>query len=121
MSLDKTQAARLRRAARGNVNKHRRKKARPWRPHGSCAWFCDASAWLRLVRELWELPDPFEVAAIARKVEPVRRRVHPPEEPVFKGCDEAEAKVILEPAQASWATWRRSVSLGGFWHTPQPL
>ncbi len=57
-------AARLRRTARRYVNRVR-KKGRRWRPRGSCTWFCEGSAWLRWVRELWEPPDPFQVEAIA--------------------------------------------------------
>ena len=114
--LDKTQAARLRRVARGYVKQHRRKKSRKWHPHGSCAWFCNAAAWVRLVQALLEPPDPFEVAAISRQLDRVRRR-RAPEEPVFKGCTEEQAQKIEASAKAEWSKWRKSVSVGGFWHT----
>ena len=50
--LDVAQAVRLRRVARNYVKKQRGKKGRKWQPRWSCAWFCEASAWLRLVRTL---------------------------------------------------------------------
>jgi hypothetical protein len=117
VALDPAQAVRLRRAARGYVNKQRRKKGFKWQPRWSCAWFCEASGWLRLVRALWEPPDPFEVAAIAHQLDPLRRR-RVSDEPTFRGCTEAGAAKIMSASKAAWTQWKQSVSLGGFWHTP---
>ncbi|MHB8520049.1 MAG: hypothetical protein ACYDH9_04765 [Limisphaerales bacterium] len=118
IELEVEAATRLRRFARRHVNQRRRKGRRPWRPRGSCAWFCEASGWLRLVRDLREPPDPFGVAAIMRQLEPVRRRVRQVAEPVPPAADPAKLAVIAAAAKEGWDAWRRSVSLGGFWYTP---
>lgn len=118
LDLSTGQAARLRRVARQYVKHQKRKEGRrPWRPRGSCAWFCRASDWLRLVREIWEPEDPFQVEGILRKLKPIRRISDNAEKPTVTDHDVAKTRQILAEAQTRWAEWRKAVSVGGFWHT----
>ena len=69
---------------------------------------------MRLVRELWEPPDPWDVAGLVRQLPPLAvRRCQEGDETLTAGSGE-QGKAMLDESAATWTAWRKSVSVGGF-------